>query len=519
MTKPKTKRHLNIILGDQLNRDSLIFEDHDSSDIFWMAEVAQESTHVWSHKARIAMFLAAMRNFAKTLRDDDLALDYLALDEHKHNSLSEALAHSLERYRVEKLRVVKPGDYRVEQGLKALAEEHELPLEILEDRHFLTQPEDFAEWAEGRKALRMEYFYREQRKRFGILMDGEKPAGGGWNYDEKNRGNFGKEGPGMLPEPEAFNPNNITKAVIKLVEERFADHPGELDNFDWPVTAKHAKTALDDFIDNRLIAFGEYQDAMWTDEPWLYHSRLSVAMNLKLLDPRDVIAAAESAWRKNEVGIAAAEGFIRQILGWREYVRGLYWYRMPDYLDDNSLKARQDLPDFYWTGDTDMECLKQSIGQTLQYGYAHHIQRLMITGLYALLYGVEPIQVHEWYLAVYVDAVEWVELPNTLGMSQYADGGVIASKPYIASGKYIQKMSNYCDHCPYNPAKRHGEDACPVTTLYWDFLLRHEKRFADHPRLALQVRNVGRLNEDEIKAIREQAARLKKTTVHKKAAN
>jgi deoxyribodipyrimidine photolyase-related protein len=297
---------------------------------------------------------------------------------------------------------------------------------------------------------------------------------------------------------------------------RFRDHPGSLSDFDWPVTLFQARTALSDFIVNRLPDFGDYQDAMWTGQPWLYHSRLSAAMNVKILNPREVVSAAEEAYRTGRAPLAAVEGFIRQILGWREYVRGIYWRFMPEYLERNALKATRPLPDFYWTGDTDFACLKAAIGQTLQFGYAHHIQRLMVTGLFALLLGVDPKHVHEWYLAVYVDAVEWVELPNTLGMSQFADGGIMASKPYCASGKYIQRMSNYCQGCRYDPAESTGETACPFTTLYWDFLMRHEAMLAANPRTVMQVKNLNRLSNEKKSAIRSQAKRLALSLVKSK---
>ena len=294
-----------------------------------------------------------------------------------------------------------------------------------------------------------------------------------------------------------------------MVNERFSDHPGDLKGFDWPVTAEEAEQALADFIKYRLNEFGDWQDAMWTNEPWLFHSRLSAAMNLKLLNPRQVIASAENEWKQGRAPLAGVEGFIRQILGWREYVRGIYWHQMPNYLELNALGADQPLPPFYWSGETDMECLRDALKQTLQFGYAHHIQRLMVTGLYALMFGVRPREVHQWYLAVYVDAVEWVELPNTLGMSQHADGGLMASKPYIATGKYIQRMSNYCSGCPYDPAESTGPAACPFTTLYWDFLLQHEPAMRMNQRMSMQVRNLTRLDENKRAAIRAQAAHLR----------
>jgi deoxyribodipyrimidine photolyase-related protein len=344
-------------------------------------------------------------------------------------------------------------------------------------------------------------------------MQGDQPEGGQWNFDEDNREAFGPAGPGAVPPRAMFKPNSITRDVITLVEARFASHPGRLDSFAWPVTRKQALMALRRFIAERLPLFGRYQDAMWPGEPWLYHAHLAAALNLKLLNPREVVGAAVAAYRAGAAPLASVEGFVRQILGWREYVRGIYWTRMPGYAELNALDSHEDLPAWYWTGETAMACLRDAITQTLQHGYAHHIQRLMVTGLFALMYGVKPQQVHAWYLAVYVDAVEWVELPNTLGMSQYADGGLMASKPYVATGKYIQRMSPHCQGCRYDPAQRTGEKACPFTTLYWDFLMRHEAALAANPRMGLQVKNVARLDDREQQAIRERAADIRRGEV------
>jgi deoxyribodipyrimidine photolyase-related protein len=394
--------------------------------------------------------------------------------------------------------------------LRTVAGERALPLEVRTDTHFLSTIDEFRMHAAGRKQLRMEFFYREMRKKHGVLLEPDgKPVGDVWNFDAENRGSFGKKGPGLLPAPRRFLPDAITREVIALVSTRFAEHPGSLSEFDWPVTPAEATQALEDFITNRLPDFGQWQDAMWTRQPWLYHSRIAAAMNLKLLDPRDAIAAAELAYREKRAPLEAVEGFIRQILGWREYVRGVYWMHMPQYLERNAMNAREPLPAFYWTAKTEMVCLEDAIHQTLEYGYAHHIQRLMVTGLYALLLGVDPVQVHAWYLAVYVDAIEWVELPNTLGMSQYADGGVMASKPYVASGKYIQRMSNYCTSCRFDPAKSTGDDACPFTTLYWDYLLRHEQPLKGNQRMTMQLKNLARLDADQRSAIAERAAMIR----------
>ncbi len=496
---------LIVVLGDQLNHNSLAFEGLDPArDIVWMAEVPAESEYVWSHKARITLFLSAMRHFRDELRARGFVVEYHALDAPGSPlSLAAGIAAAIARLKPRRVICVEPGEHRLRAELAALG------VELLEDRHFFATAADFARHAEGRKQLRMEYFYREMRKRHGYLMEGGKPAGGDWNYDEENRGSFPKSGPGLLPAPLRFAPDAITREVLALVAERFPSHPGSLDHFAWPVTAAQARAALDDFLTHRLDRFGLYQDAMWTGEPWLYHSFISSSLNLKLLDPREACQAAEDCWRRGEAPLAAVEGFIRQILGWREYVRGIYWRFMPEYLERNELGHQAPLPAFYWTGDTEMECLRQSIGQTLEYGYAHHIQRLMVTGLFALLLGVHPRRVHEWYLAVYVDAVEWVELPNTLGMSQFADGGIMASKPYAATGKYIQRMSNYCAHCPHDPAEATGPNACPFTTLYWDFLLRHEAKLTRVGRMDMQLRNLVRIEPARKAAILTQAQQIK----------
>lgn len=504
-------RHLLLILGDQLDHQSAVFDGFDpKQDIVWMAEVAQESTKVWTHKARIVVFLSAMRHFAESLRAEGIRVDYRKLDDAENaGSFVAEIESAIKRLKPQRLIIVEPGEWQVREDFRSAAVQLGIDLDERVDRHFLASHADFEKHAKGRKQLRMEFFYREMRVKHQVLMDDGKPVGGEWNFDSENRKSFTKQGPPLHAAPKRFLPDEITQQVIDLVEERFGSHPGRLADFDWPLTTADARLALSDFIDHRLADFGDYQDAMWTREPWLFHSRLSVVMNLKLLDPREVISAAEKAYRAGNAPLAAVEGFIRQILGWREYVRAIYWRFMPGYVGLNELGAEQPLPRFYWTGETDMNCLKEAIGQTLQYGHAHHIQRLMVTGLFSLLLGVRPQEVHEWYLAVYVDAVEWVELPNTLGMSQHGDGGIMASKPYIASGKYIQRMSNYCTGCRYDPAKSTGPNACPFTTLYWEFLMRHEPRLKMNQRMSMQVRNVSRLTEAEKTAILDQAESIR----------
>ncbi len=511
-------RHLIVVLGDQLDHQAACFDGFDAKrDAVWMAEVAEESTHVWSSKQRIAVFLSAMRHFAQELQQKRIAVHYTPLSEPKNTQqLGTELGRAIEELRPSAIIMTAPGDWRVLNQIKQTATHHNCPLDIREDRHFFSTVRDFAQHAKGRKQLRLEYFYRELRTKTGVLMDNGEPAGGAWNFDQENRESFGKEGPPPIPTPTRFAPDAITQDVIHLVNERFADHPGELHapnntatHFGWPVTRDQALLVLQAFIRERLALFGRYQDAMWTGEAWLFHSHLSVALNLKLLSAHEVVAAAEKAYRAGKAPLASVEGFIRQILGWREYVRGIYWTQMPDYIERNALNATTPLPDWFWTGKTDAHCLRETLTQTLQTGYAHHIQRLMVTGLYSLLLGIDPKQIHAWYLSVYVDAVEWVELPNTLGMSQFADGGVMASKPYAASGKYIDRMSNYCKLCRFDPAVSTGENACPFTTLYWDFLLRHEVSLAKNPRMVMQVRNLKRLDANARAAIRAQAKTLK----------
>lgn len=474
-----------------------------------MAEAAEESTHVPSHKARTALFLSAMRHHAAWLKEQGWRLHYRRLDDPANcGSLGGELRAAIRRTRPHRVLALEAGEWRVERMIESVCGEEAVELEWLPDPHYYASRREFREHARGRKQLRMEYFYRELRRRHEILIEDGEPCGGRWNFDQENREPFPRQGPGLVPPPAAFAPDEITLEVMQLVERDFPDNPGSLRAFDWPVTPDQAQVALEDFVANRLALFGRFQDAMWTGDPILYHSRLSAAMNLKLLDPRAAVTAAERAWRDGRAPLAAVEGFIRQILGWREYVRGVYWLWMPEYLDWNELDAQLPLPRLYWTGATEMNCLREVVGQTLRTGYAHHIQRLMVAGLFALLAGVDPRRVHEWYLAIYVDAVEWVELPNVLGMSQFADGGRMASKPYAATGKYIARMSNYCQGCRFDPAKRTGERACPFTVMYWDFLMRHQGRLQRVPRMEMQLRNLVRIEPAEKKEIRKKAAQI-----------
>ena len=507
----RTVRHLVVILGDHLDPDSLALEGFDpDQDLCWMAEVPEESSIVWSHKARIALFLSAMRHHAAALRQRRFPLEYLTFGTHPYQSMSQALEAALLRWQPRQIISLRPGTWQLRETIRHCAESRQIPWQERRNLNFLFSVPEFGQWAENRRQMRLEFWYRHARQKTGILMDNDQPVGGRWNFDPENRQRPGSQGPGWIPEPLSFTPDAITREVMALVETQFAEHPGNLQHFDWPVTSQQAQAALQDFLDSRLAQFGPLQDAFWPGQVWLYHSRLSAALNLGLIRAITVIQAVEENFRAGKVSIASAEGFIRQILGWREYIHGLYWLHMPQWLQQNILQAHQPLPEFYWTAKTDLSCLQDTIARTLEHGYAHHIERLMITGLFALLLGVEPQAIHRWFLAIYVDAVEWVELPNVIGMSQYADGGWMASKPYVASGNYLQKMGGHCQRCPYEPKLASGAKACPFTVLYWDFLQTHQERFRQHPRTALQWKHLERMSDERLAAIRAQAQVIRK---------
>ncbi|MDD0816134.1 cryptochrome/photolyase family protein [Curvibacter sp. HBC28] len=495
------------VLGDQLwlGHPALV-DFNPATDHVLMVEAPGEARAVWNHRARIAVFLSAMRHFCNDLHRQGWAYTYVRLtDMPDEPSLAGRAQQALQTLQPKVLRLCEPGDWRTLESARSVAHGLGVDFEVLADPHFMCSRAEFARWALGKKTLRMEFFYRDMRRRHGVLMDGRDPAGGQWNYDSDNRQGFPSSGPGPIATPEQFPPDRITEQVLALVAEQFPDHPGSLAHFVWPVTRAQALEALDRFITVRLAPFGPYQDAMWTGTPWGWHSLLSVALNLHLLDPREVIAAAETAWRERHLPLASVEGFIRQILGWREFIRGLYWLDMPHMAEANHFDHHRALPAWYWTGQTRMACQREVVQQTLAHGYAHHIQRLMVTGQFALLAEVEPRLVSDWYLAMYVDAVEWVELPNTAGMALHATGPRFTSKPYIASGQYLKRMSNYCQGCAYDPAQRVGPKACPVSTLYWHFLLRHADELARNPRTALMVKSTARLSPEERDRITETA--------------
>jgi deoxyribodipyrimidine photolyase-related protein len=464
-----------------------------------MVEAQEEATYVRHHKKKIAFLFSAMRHFAKELRAAGWQIDYVSLDDPANQgSFAAQLAHSVAALKPDKVIATEPGEWRVQQALIGAA------VVLLPDDRFICSQQEFASWADGRKQLRMEYFYREMRRKTGLLMDGDQPEGGKWNFDAENR--KPAEASLFMPSPKAFAPDAITQDVLALVAARFDNHFGDLMPFTFAVTRADAEAALAHFVAEALPNFGDYQDAMQTGEPFLYHSVIAQYLNCGLLDPLTVCREVEAAYRSGHVPLNAAEGFIRQIIGWREYVRGIYWQKMPGYERSNFFGHTRPLPAFYWTAETDMTCIRAAVSQTREHAYAHHIQRLMVTGNFAMLAGIDPHELHEWYLAVYADAYEWVELPNTIGMSQFADGGLLASKPYAASGAYINRMSNYCGTCRYDVKKRTGPDACPFNALYWNFIARNRELIKGNPRMAQMVRTWDRFAADEQARIEASAA-------------
>jgi len=498
---------LRVVLGDQVSPGVAALSDLDPArDVVLLAEVMAECTYVPHHPKKIVLVLSAMRHFAAELAARGVTVEYVRLDDPANTqSLREEVRRAAARLEPARIVATAPGEWRVLEDMRGWQEATGIETEIREDDRFLCRVQDFRRWAEGKRALRMEFFYREMRRRTGLLMQAEGvPEGERWNFDAENR----KRLPvGVAaPAPPHFPPDAITGEVMALVAARFADHFGKVDGFAWPVTRAQATIALDDFVRHRLAGFGDWQDAMKRDEPHLFHSLLSTSMNAGLLDPMTVCRAVEAAYRAGAAPLNAAEGYIRQIIGWREFIRGVYWLHMPDYATRNALDATRRLPWFYWSGETRMECMRQVIGQTKQHAHAHHIQRLMVTGNFALIAGIHPDDVDFWYMVVYADAYEWVEMPNTRGMSLHADGGVVGSKPYAASGAYINRMSDYCGACHYDVRDAAGPRGCPFNALYWDFIARHARRFAGNTRMALPLRSLERMDAAKRTAIRARAA-------------
>ena len=480
---------LRIVLGDQLTRGLSSLRDYVPGDTVLMMEVAEEATYVKHHKQKLVLIFSAMRHFAEELRHHGFTVDYVRLDDPANTgSFTSEVERAITRHKPSRIVVTEPSEWRVLEMMKSW------DAEVLSDDRFFATPASFAVWANGRKQLRMEFFYRDMRRLSGLLMEGDDPVGGQWNFDHDNR----KALPKNLTPPNRrrFDPDPVTREVIDMVAGRFPDHFGDLEPFGWAVTRTDALEALDHFISVCLPSFGDYQDAMKQGDAFLYHSVISPYLNIGLLTPREICDRAQDAWSRGGAPLNAVEGFIRQILGWREYVRGLYWLKMPAYADSNFLGASRPLPGFYWTGKTEMNCMAQAIGDTRRHAYAHHIQRLMVTGNFALLAGLDPAEVEQWYLLVYADAFEWVELPNTHGMALFADGGVMASKPYAASGAYIDRMSDYCAGCRFKPEVKLGPKACPFNYLYWDFLIRNEAKLKANPRMGMPYRTLAKMEAE-----------------------
>lgn len=501
---------LIVVLGDQLSLDLAALKGADQArDVILMAEVAEEAGYVPHHKKKIAFLFSAMRHHAERLLAMGWRLRYVTLDDPKNcGSITGEIARALQDFCLTQVCLTEPAEYRLKTAVQDWARDRQVALEMRLDSRFICDHATFQRWAEGRKQLRMEYFYRDMRRKTGLLMQGDKPEGGKWNFDSENRKPAADDL--FMPRPLRHAPDQITKDVLALVADRFDTHFGELHPFCFAVTQEGAQEALEHFVTEALARFGDYQDAMLEGEPFLYHSVLAQYINAGLLDPLAVCRRVERAYYEGSAPLNAVEGFIRQIIGWREYVRGIYWLKMPDYTQQNFLQAQRALPDFYWTADTDMACMASALRQTRDHAYAHHIQRLMVTGNFAMLIGVNPHEVHEWYLAVYADAYEWVEAPNVIGMSQFADGGILGSKPYAASGNYINKMSNHCAGCRYDVHQKTGPQACPFNPLYWDFLIRNQDKLGANPRLSQAYRTWDRMGDDKKRAYRQSATAILK---------
>ncbi|MDQ0455499.1 cryptochrome/photolyase family protein [Rhizobium paknamense] len=500
-------KSLILVLGDQLSASlsSLRAVDPATATVL-MAEVMGEATYVPHHKKKIAFLFSAMRHFAEDLRKRGFSVRYVTLDDPDNSqSLFGEVRRAVADLQPGNIVVTEPGEYRLMQEMRSWQRKLNRPVEIRGDDRFLCTPDEFREWAKGRKQLRMEFFYRDKRRRYEVLMEPDgAPTGGQWNFDQDNR----KSPPKGLKGPKrvSHRKDAIVNAVLDMVEERFGDHFGTLRPFHFAVTAEQAWKEYEHFVEKVLPNFGDYQDAMVAGEPYLYHSLISSYLNAGLILPLQVIRRAEKAYRDGKAPLNAVEGFIRQILGWREYVRGLYWTQMPGYAERNHLNAKRPLPRYYWDGKTKMACMAAAIGDTIEHAYSHHIQRLMVTGNFALLAGIEPKQVCDWYLLVYADAYDWVELPNTLGMALYGDGGLMASKPYAASGKYIDRMSNFCGSCAYDVKRSTGDKACPFNALYWDFIARNEKVLKGNPRMTTIYASWNRMDEGKRQDLRQAAA-------------
>ena len=501
---------LRLILGDQLNLKHSWFEIHDPNTFYLLAEMRQETDYVKHHIQKVVGFFTAMREFAATLESENhQVLYYQISDPENPQNLETIISDCIAKHNITHFEHQLPDEYRLDQQLRSICKNINIPSAISDTEHFFTSRTELSDFFEGKKSFLMESFYRAMRVKHDILMVGQNPLGGKWNYDHSNRKKY--KGEVEIPEPKNFKKN--VAEIVAEINAAGVKTFGNIDvnNFNWPTSRKESLEILKYFCLQLLEHFGDYQDAMVTDQKFLFHSRLSFAMNTKMISPKEVLKTVLNFYHKHSdsVQISEVEGFVRQILGWREYMRGMYWKQMPEFATKNALENYNKLPDFYWTADTKMNCLKHAIGQSLDEAYAHHIQRLMVIGNFALLTQTNPDEVDEWYLGVYIDAVEWVEMPNTRGMSQYADGGIIATKPYVSSGSYINKMSDYCKDCHYDVKDKLGEKACPFNSLYWDFLDEKRNHFAHNPRMTMMLSLLDKLKPGELAKLKEKAQSLK----------
>lgn len=498
---PKT---LRLILGDQLNSNHSWFKEKNEDRLYVMMEIRQETDYVRHHIQKVVAFFKAMRNLADLLRNQGHRVVYLELD-HPDNQqdLVQNLNWIIKQENIELFEYQLPDEYRLDKQLSDFCLQSGVQAWAYDTEHFLTDRDFLGNFFKGKKTYLMESFYREMRKKYDILMDGKEPLTGKWNYDQENRNKFKDP---LLLVPAKSDEKDVS-GLVHMIQSHGIQTIGsiEVEHFDWPVSRKESLELLDHFCDHLLPYFGMYQDAMFSGDPFLFHSRLSFSLNSKMISPLEVVQKVEKSWLEHQdsIGIAQAEGFIRQIIGWREYMRGVYWAKMPEYAQMNFFGHDRKLPDFFWTGKTKMNCMKQAIGQSLDKAYAHHIQRLMVTGNFALLAGIDPDEVDAWYLGIYIDAIEWVEITNTRGMSQFADGGIVGTKPYVSSANYIDKMSDYCSSCYYDKQKKTGHKACPFNSLYWHFYSRNEDKLAKNPRIGMMYRTLAKMKDK--KEILEQA--------------
>lgn len=501
-------KSIRFLFKDHLNVDiSSLQKLNPKDDLIFICEVMEDFCYIKHHKKKIAFWLSCMRNFAQELKQKNYQVLYKKLDDIDNSQffLSE-LQKAIDFYQPEKIILTYPSEYYLLKSVEGWQKKISIPIEILEDNRFLCNTKRFEKWAKTRRSLTMEFFYREMRKDFNILMNGREPLGGAWNFDQANRKTYHKNI--VIQEACFFEKNIITSEVLELVSQKFSDHFGDLEPFYFATTRIEALEALHHFIEHRLSDFGTYQDVMIESEPWMNHSHLSFYLNNGLLMPWDVILAVEKAYHKHNLPINSVEGFIRQIAGWREYVHGIYWLKMPQYVEENFLQAQRTLPEFYWTAKTKMNCIQQCVKETQNNAYAHHIQRLMVLGNFALLIGVHPKELNEWFWIVYADAYEWVELPNVSGMTLFADGGYLATKPYASSGAYIQKMSNYCIKCSYDVKQKRGDSACPFNYLYWNFLMTHYEKLKSNHRLNMPYKTLDKMSHEQKEIILKEAKKF-----------